>query len=450
MVFPKGRENLNSFDTSMSKFFCVLSMLLRFFVTCSQTVVDHYPPTLGVNVILFDYTKPGSPLKLYTYNPGISAVYLKGINRHIDFQISISGSFPDSIARNEKTKTGLLQVQSNAAARYRIFSPTKTIQPYFLFGGGVLHRNEKFRTFLLFGPGIELRYKSIFFHLAIQRSAAIYNDLIGHYQYSLGLSGMLNKPKIKRQSTPVAAINSVPVSRPRDRDNDGIVDSVDQCPDVPGLPSLLGCPDTDGDGISDNVDICPKVFGFKQYNGCPFFDSDKDGIRDELDSCPHIFGIEKFHGCPAPDSDKDGVVDEEDSCVSVPGPKTNWGCPVIAQEVTDKINVAASQIYFKTGSIELLSKSFPALDEITSVLKRYPAIKLTIEGHTDNIGSQKDNQVLSENRTKSVVTYLVGKGIEQSRLKAIGYGMLRPIAGNDTEEGRSRNRRVEMKPSTRF
>ncbi len=134
----------------------------------------------------------------------------------------------------------------------------------------------------------------------------------------------------------------VPPAPPSDRDNDGIVDADDACPDVAGIktedPKTNGCPsDRDKDGIVDTEDACPDVAGIKtddpKTNGCPS-DRDKDGIVDTEDACPDVAGIKtedpKTNGCPS-DRDKDGIIDDDDACPDVAGiktddPKTN-GCP---------------------------------------------------------------------------------------------------------------------------
>ena len=91
--------------------------------------------------------------------------------------------------------------------------------------------------------------------------------------------------------------------------------------------------------------------------------------------------------------------------------------------------------------------SLAQLDELSEILKRYEAANLIIEGHADSQGEDAYNLALSQKRTESVKTYLMGKGIMESRLTAIGYGESRPIADNNTAAGRAKNRRVELKTS---
>ena len=173
--------------------------------------------------------------------------------------------------------------------------------------------------------------------------------------YSLGLFGKktINYGKPKLAETP--AIHQLwlrlpPVVVVKDRDNDGVPDSLDACPDVAGLASLHGCPDRDGDGIADKDDKCPDVPGIAKYGGCPIPDTDHDGINDEEDKCPTVAGVARYGGCPIPDRDNDGVNDEEDKCPDLPGTAANHGCPEVKAEVKKRIDVAAHNIYFATGS----------------------------------------------------------------------------------------------------
>ena len=229
-----------------------------------------------------------------------------------------------------------------------------------------------------------------------------------------------------------------------DRDNDGIADADDKCPDVPGLASLQGCPDKDGDGIADADDKCPDVAGIAKYQGCPIPDTDGDGINDEEDKCPAVKGVARYQGCPIPDTDGDGINDEEDKCPTKPGVPENAGCPVIAKEVIEKINFAAKNVFFNSGSFKLMPKSYKSLNEVVNILKADESLFLDIDGHTDAQGADDKNQVLSENRAKAVKDYLVSKGVADSRLTSTGYGETKPVADNASAAGRAKNRRTEM------
>lgn len=108
-----------------------------------------------------------------------------------------------------------------------------------------------------------------------------------------------------------------------DSDGDGIINMLDSCPDQSGPEFWNGCPDSDNDSIIDRFDECPADSGLKQFNGCP--DSDGDGIPNKLDSCPDKAGLPQFNGCP--DSDGDGIMDKEDECPDQAGLTQFKGCP---------------------------------------------------------------------------------------------------------------------------
>lgn len=107
--------------------------------------------------------------------------------------------------------------------------------------------------------------------------------------------------------------------------------------------------------------------------------------------------------------------------------------------------VVLNNILFQTGKSILTTSSFTELDRLLGILNDNPLMKIEISGHTDNTGSLQLNLKLSEDRAKSVVEYLVQKGIERTRLEYKGFGPQQPIADNTTADGRSKNRRVEFK-----
>jgi len=265
-----------------------------------------------------------------------------------------------------------------------------------------------------------------------------------HFQHSIGIAGILGKKKEPKIIPPPP-----PPPPPADTDGDGIPDDKDKCPTVKGLAKYEGCPipDTDKDGINDEEDKCPTVPGVARYQGCPIPDTDKDGINDEEDKCPTVSGVARYQGCPVPDTDGDGVNDEEDKCPKLAGPKENQGCPVINDEVKKIVTYAANNIYFVTGSYKLLSKSNKGLDEVVAIMKKNPDMKLAIDGHTDDVGSNEMNQRLSDNRAGTVKAYFVSQGVEESRLTAVGHGETMPVVDNKTAANRQKNRRVEMKLS---
>jgi len=272
-------------------------------------------------------------------------------------------------------------------------------------------------------------------------------------------------------------LNKVAVAdkKPKDSDNDGVVDKQDICPTIPGSELTWGCPDKDGDGIADIEDKCPDTAGTQKYNGCPIPDSDMDQINDDEDKCPLVPGMAKYNGCPVPDSDGDGMNDESDMCPEKAGAvefngcpipdsdgdglddkldkcpqqkglAENGGCPEIKQEIIQRVNYAAKNIFFDFRSEHLSPKSYNALNEVVLILKDNPLLYLQIEGHTDNIGKPGYNLTLSQKRAMAVKKYFMDRGIDETRLIAEGYGPEKPISDNKTVDGQAKNRRVELKP----
>ena len=100
-------------------------------------------------------------------------------------------------------------------------------------------------------------------------------------------------------------------------------------------------------------------------------------------------------------------------------------------------------ILFDSGRATIQADSFPRLDRVVEYMEHRASARLRVEGHTDNVGNPQRNQRLSEQRAQAVRTYLVEHGIDEDRIEAVGFGDQRPVASNDTEEGRAQNRRIE-------
>jgi OOP family OmpA-OmpF porin len=266
---------------------------------------------------------------------------------------------------------------------------------------------------------------------SIKRQAPLFpdNDTFYTYAFLIGIS---------------MPFGDKPLPYNNDADVDGVPDRLDKCPNTPGGTPVdsNGCPlDSDNDGIPNFRDQCPNTpAGVKvNVNGCSI-DDDRDGIPNDIDQCQNTpYGVAvNSQGC-ALDSDGDGVPDKIDQCPStLPGLKVNSRGCVISQ------TVELTGVHFEFNKSRLMLDSKTILSKVAESLSNEPDVSVLILGHTDSVGSDTYNQTLSQQRAQSVVNYLSGKGITPSRQQAKGYGESKPIAGNDTDEGRERNRRVEM------
>ncbi|WP_089860003.1 vWA domain-containing protein [Chryseobacterium taeanense] len=152
----------------------------------------------------------------------------------------------------------------------------------------------------------------------------------------------------------------------KDKDQDGIKNNRDKCPEEAGSVENKGCPwpDMDYDGISDKDDSCKDVAGPVENKGCPWPDTDGDGVIDKDDACPTVAGPAENNGCPWPDTDGDGLLDKDDACPTVPGLPEYNGCPkpktVTAMEVESSFRPYVGKSYnnhrFNKKTLKKVSK----------------------------------------------------------------------------------------------
>jgi outer membrane protein OmpA-like peptidoglycan-associated protein len=239
---------------------------------------------------------------------------------------------------------------------------------------------------------------------------------------------------------------AVPPPAPQDTDGDGLLDELDKCPsaaeDKDGFQDEDGCPDPDPDPGSDkdNDEDGDGLVG--SQDKCPSAAEDKDGFQDE-DGCPD----------PDPDSDNDGdgdgVADAADKCPRDQETRNGFqdddGCADELPTGVQRFTGVMTGLQFQVGAETIQPSSYKLLDKAVQVLKEHPDVRLEISGHTSAEGDAQQNQELSQRRAEAVKQYLLSKGIEASRLTAQGLGSSRPIAPNDTNAGREKNRRIEFR-----
>ena len=440
----------------MRKLYFLIITLFYIEASFAQRETKQNKQGLGVSFFLSDFKtasnirsnglvsalKDKSFFKPATMNPGLAIDYLSGISKHVDFIATLGGSFLDYPINNKPAfDADNFLLEATANINLRLLSDQYWVTPFIDLGVGASKYQKYYAAFAPIGLGLQVNIlDQAYLLINSQYRIPVTENASYHFYHSIGLVGNIAS---KKEIAPKEV--EIPPVVVLDKDGDGIVDSLDACPDVAGTVALHGCPDRDNDGIADKDDKCPDVAGLAKYNGCPVPDTDGDGINDEEDKCPAVAGVARYQGCPVPDTDGDGVNDEEDKCPHEAGSASNFGCPVIDVVVVEKVNKAAQSIYFATGSAKLLAKSYPALKQVVQVLNDNPSYKIDINGYTDNTGGSELNQKLSENRANSVKQYILGSGIDESRITAIGHGEDDPIADNKTSKGRAKNRRVEMK-----
>lgn len=262
---------------------------------------------------------------------------------------------------------------------------------------------------------------------------------------------------------------------PADKDGDGILDKDDACPNRRGEasndPAKNGCPgpqDRDGDSILDEDDACPDKAGEPSedpiIHGCPS-STNKDDCVYEDEPCPEEPGPgepgapgepgEPGAERPAPDRDKDGIPDKDDACPDASGQATSDpsrnGCPGAApvpggpSQAGKHPELEEIHVWFDLNVARLRPDSEAKLDALARYMDEHKEIRtVEVQGHADDTGPEGFNMGLSWARANSVRDALIKRGVAPQRLKPLGYGETTPLTSNDTEEGRQRNRRVQL------
>ncbi len=443
---------------------------------------------VALRLIGLDFQKPatGVFLPFDSLKTGLEASYIRNITQGLSLAIPVkAGLIGPAANRAGAGSKGFAAVDAliQLDGSYKNWFVT----PYLYTGASAMYTfsdNQQVNFLMPLGAGLNFRITPGFFiNVQTEYRISPWDKNLNHIQHSIGFAFPLgakandDMPMDKKMTEMVpppapakladADGDGIPDAIDRcpneagpastggcpDKDGDGVADKDDRCPDQAGPASLLGCPDKDGDGIADVDDRCPDQPGLAALKGCP--DRDNDGVADVDDRCPDQKGLISLEGCP--DRDGDGVADMDDRCPDQAGPKSNNGCPevkkmetapppaqFIPEEVKKAMSYATQNVQFATGSAVLTGPSGPVLDNVATILKQNPNLRLKIEGHTDITGSAKVNLVLSDARAKSCRNYLVSRGISAERLSSEGFGSTRPIASNATKAGRDQNRRVDF------
>ncbi|MCB0610902.1 MAG: OmpA family protein [Lewinella sp.] len=315
----------------------IRKLLLTFGLMASVMVLkaqdNSGPDAVAIRYIANNHLWPLSSVKGLNTNDfrgGLEFEFFERLSNTFDVSFPIrlaAANFSNTGDRSKLVKGSVLGL--NALLNLNIYKG-KVFRPRLYTGvGGALLSNKDLTLDIPFGLGLD-------FHLGGATTltttfAYHYNDLDYRDHLKAGIGFLIGLG----EDTP-------PPPKVTDRDGDGILDTEDLCPDVPGIAALNGCPDKDGDGITDASDDCPDVAGIAKFNGCP--DTDGDGLIDSQDKCPNEAGPVDNEGCPVRDRDGDGVSDEADACPDQPGTAANKGCPEKSLVVTAKDKITGEVI----------------------------------------------------------------------------------------------------------
>ena len=197
--------------------------------------------------------------------------------------------------------------------------------------------------------------------------------------------------------------------------------------------------DSDNDGVANFLDIEPNTKQGSVVNskGQAIVDMDGDGILDSEDFCPTVKGTTEFKGCPV------SLIQE-----SKKEENENLGNDLTGS-LKSKIDAVSSDVTFETNEVSVKAAFKKQVGSLAKLLNENPTLIVTLNGHCDNVGEDALNNKLSETRANAVKDYLVSKGVSSTRITIKGYGISKPKMSNDTDKGRSANRRVEFVVKTK-
>ena len=240
---------------------------------------------------------------------------------------------------------------------------------------------------------------------------------------------------------------------PLDSDADAVPDGIDECADTPAgaIVNAVGCPiDSDGDTVFDGIDRCQgtPLGAFvdppdSETAGCPH-DTDGDEVFDGIDECvltPKGATVDE-RGCPS-DGDGDRILDGIDQCPNTPQNQRidREGCPRVRLDQEEPQILENVRFY----GMELYPGSDAWLDLLIDAANYWYDVKFEVGVYTDNEGGRAANMNAARRRAEVVKARLIEKGIDAKRIVIKAYGPVNFVADNDTEQGRDKNRRVEVK-----
>lgn len=270
--------------------------------------------------------------------------------------------------------------------------------PYLVAGGGYINSKEK---------TLDLRFEEPYGNVGVGA-----NWFPNNNGYNFGIRGEYKYRFFDTDFPGIDGLNDHILSL-------GLVLPLGAAPAKAQETATASVVDSDGDGVPDDRDLCPGTPAGVAVDarGCPL-DSDGDGVPDYLDKCPNTAA---------------GVTVDKDGCpVDTAGPNRTF----------ENVNFAFDRAELTDYARGILDSASQVINQLAG---QHASLKVQIDGHTDAIGSPGYNVALSERRANAVKQYLVRKGVDASRIETQGFGLTKPIATNDTAEGRALNRRAEVR-----
>ncbi len=439
-----------------------------------------YPWSLGLGGRMIRYQVPqGKPPLAYAgLDPAAHLTVSKYLNGAFDFRTHLTVGPGVHLPGDEALGRGLLLDMSYQLVfklhNGVLLRESAWLSPYFIAGVGGSYLPNRPDAYLPLGAGVRLRFgPRMSLHLESVRQYSLNRD----YQYlahAIAFVYNLDTEEVRipeeLQETPEDA--ALLAMLPADRDGDGVIDPLDQCPDRAGLVAWQGCPQDPDAGLemspavaieavprpSPDADVTtdtllPALPAEEEEAGVALRLSHPD--NDEVPAEGHLSDIFAQGARPQPEPavtiaekprTEAWVPPSTEAAPAAAPTKANRPAPAEPVPCQAMREMALDPIFFAYGSDELSPAAKQVLDQLAEQMSACETTQLVIQGHTDATGDQRANLVLSVTRAYNVKYYLVYEhGIPQARITSEGMGEQAPLAQNDTEQGRQRNRRVDFR-----
>lgn len=386
------------------------------------------PYMAGLSANFFDYQGllTGDFTQWDTYNPGIAFAAYGYISDRFNYGLNTT-FVPQVIyptTEFDRVTTSMLDLKGTV--RFNLLRPEAFFSPYIGTGFGFNTASNIFRMYVPATVGFRLNFTENF---ALQIESTYQQRIkAGDYQPLSHMAGFvfslpsdpIERPEKEKPQRPEEA----PIAELMDSDGDGVLDRDDQCPDVKGKAMYLGCPDPQTETANDRP----------ANDGPVAYETPANRPSNATVNRPPSAAPVNPNTSPVADEDRPATT-----------PYNPQPMPEPAPEDLARLNMRLQNIYFDYGSAELNSEALATLDEVAELMHNYPQFDLNVMGHADATGNDRTNIILSVRRAYQVKYYLVyQKNIRMARITSDGYSSTAPLDDNTTEDGRSKNRRVEF------
>jgi OmpA-OmpF porin, OOP family len=398
----------------MKKIFLFSTFILYLTFSQAQSVNNKWVLGLGVGAFgIIDEMSTGLLPEIY---------FSRYLNSRFDLMVKEKIYFNDFRIKND-----LVPTNTFINIRFKLSG----YLPYFYVGPGYWFQKNYNTVNLNFGFGskIKITPTSVLYfdagYIKGKKSAEagypinanLWNATVGiEFNFGKAKESKINREAVKKDLYIKSPVEVAVV----DTDGDGVPDSLDNCPTEPGLITLKGCPDSDKDGVADKDDRCPNT---------------PEGVKVDIQGCPIDLNEKQEHLTSVlikPDNKDVQIVKE-----------------LIKKDISsDQVviqNIKVAAAHFVSNESYLTDYSKAKMDQLIEILNSNPEYRINAIGYADSQGSDDYNIKLSQKRIETVINYLISRGIAKDRIiSQKAFGKANPLASNDTEEGRQKNRRVEF------